>query len=116
MLQKLPLKEKKINGHRALILKDLDGSMIDIGSSDKHTNKVTMSRGGQPLYKYKGELNSIDLHHLGQDPNSPLVEMPKSVHSDYSGILHPNKTCSKIDRQEFARIKKEYWKARSKMF
>lgn len=112
----LPLKEAKVGNRRAFILKDLDGNMIDKGSIDRHTNKVTMSKGGQPLYMYKGELNSTELHHSGQHPNSLLVEMPYSQHKKYYKTLHTNLTCSKIDRQEFATIKKNYWKARSKMF
>ena len=110
------LKETVVGNRRALIDPKLKGNMIDEGTSDKHTNKVTMSRGGQPLIEYKGEINSMELHHSGQDPNSLLVELPYSVHKEYYKTLHTNLTCSKIDRQEFARIKKEYWKARSKMF
>jgi len=56
---------------------------------------------------------SVKIHHEGQNPKRPFKEMLPNQHrgKGNDAINHPNKNKpSQIDRKEFNKAKKEYWK------
>ena len=102
------LQEKEVNGKNALV-KDIDESYMDEDTG--LTNKERMSRGLSPIDS-NGE--TIELHHIGQDSDSPFAELNSEEHrkgGNFS-ILHDSNCESKIDRDEFNKERAEYWKAR----
>ncbi|MDN0048455.1 RHS repeat-associated core domain-containing protein, partial [Bacteroides gallinaceum] len=67
--------------------------------------------GNAPTFKQDG--TSVEIHHEGQNPNGPFKEMSKQDHRGRGNFKknHPNLgQPSKIDRKEFEKAKKEYWK------
>ena len=83
----------------------------------KRTNLERMLNGEGPL-TLTGE--KIELHHVGQNPDSPLAELTVSEHrrGEHNKLLHTSiDVASKINRHFFAVfIKKPYWKARGKEY
>ncbi len=55
---------------------------------------------------------TINLHHLKQQKNGIIVEMTQTEHRKSSKILHRYSKKSEIDRKEFDKFRKEYWKKR----
>lgn len=58
----------------------------------------------------------MELHHIGQNPDAPLVELTTTEHRGSANdmILH-DKTVdeSKINREAFRLERENYWKARA---
>lgn len=98
-----------INGKDVLIKTD-----IDLGQKDGfgQTNLERMQQGKAPLDK-NGK--PYELHHIGQNKDSPLAELTQQEHRGKGNdtILHDKQKESEIDRQEFAKEKSEHWKARA---
>ena len=103
------LEEREINGKKCLVRKDIDLEQKD---SMGRTNAERMEKGLPPLDKNG---RPIELHHIGQKPNSPLAELTTSEHRDKGNdiVLHDKKKESEIDRDKFAEERSEHWKARS---
>jgi RHS repeat-associated protein len=60
----------------------------------------------------------ISLHHLNQDANGPLVEMPKNYNNIWNSRQHPyvneaNRGLTTQQRADFNNYRIEYWKARA---
>lgn len=55
------------------------------------------------------------MHHIGQKPDSPLAELTTEEHRGAGNdtILHDKQKESEIDRNEFAKERKEHWKNRA---
>ncbi|MDD3120365.1 MAG: HNH/ENDO VII family nuclease, partial [Candidatus Gracilibacteria bacterium] len=72
--------------------------------------KLPQERGNAFILKKDG--NPVEIHHKGQNPNGPFVEMTKGDHrlgENYKkNHNNPNQNSS-IDRSEFNKWKKEYW-------
>jgi len=105
----LGLEATEVNGKPCLVKTEIDPDQKDeLG----RTNKERMKNGLPPLDK-NGE--PIELHHIGQKPNSPLAELSKSEHrgKGNDGILHDKTKGTEIDRVEFSREKAQHWKARA---
>jgi hypothetical protein len=102
------LTEKEINNNKCLC-KDLDYEQKD---QNGFTNTERMKMGIPP-YDKEGKL--IELHHIGQNKNAPLAELTKEEHigKKNNTILHDTTLDSDIDRQEFNKTRREYWKARA---
>ena len=67
--------------------------------------------GNAPTFKKDGK--SVEIHHEGQNPKGPFKEMHPNQHrgKGNDAINHPNKNKpSQLDRKEFNKAKKEYWK------
>jgi len=67
--------------------------------------------GNSPTFKKDG--SSVEIHHEGQNKNGPFKEMNKNDHRGAGNdkVNHPNKSKpSQIDRKEFQKMKREYWK------
>jgi len=103
------LKEEEINGKPCLINEN-----IDLEQKDEfgRTNKERMENGLSPLDKNG---NSIELHHIGQKPDSPLAELTKEEHrgKNNDSILHDKTKDTEIDRVAFNNEKTEHWKTRA---
>ncbi|MCC6781468.1 MAG: HNH/ENDO VII family nuclease [Planctomycetes bacterium] len=76
------------------------------------TSLELMRRGRAPLGP---DEIPIQLHHVSQDDDGVILELPGSFHQEHSGILHePGST--RIDRLAFARWKQRYWRCRARAF
>lgn len=106
--KKADLEEKEINGKKCLVRKDIDLEQKD---SIGRTNSERMEKGLPPLDKNG---RPIELHHIGQKPNSPLAELTTSEHRGKGNdtVLHDKKKESEIDRDKFAEERSEHWKNR----
>ena len=109
--KKADLEEKEINGKKCLVRKDIDLEQKD---SMGRTNSERMEKGLPPLDKNG---RPIELHHIGQKPNSPLAELTTSEHRGKGNdtVLHDKKKESEIDRDKFAEERSEHWKNRSEV-
>lgn len=75
VLKNAGLKEVEINGRKCLIKENID---LDYADEDGITNRERMARGLAPLDSKTGK--PIELHHLGQKADSPLVELTEEEH------------------------------------
>lgn len=101
---------ENINGIDVYVRNDIDPNQTDALG---RTNLERMERGLAPLDNMG---HSIELHHIRQNPEGPLVELKSIEHEGNFELLHPNlESPSAIDRGEFARIRAEHWKARAEM-
>lgn len=105
---KADLKEVEINGKKCLIRDDID---LDQKDEDGISNRERMERGRPPITK-DGE--EVELHHIGQKQNSPLAELTMEQHRGVGNdtILHDKTKETEIDRNEFGKERREYWKDR----
>lgn len=105
---KANLVETEINGKKCLIRNDID---IDQKDEDGITNRERMERGRPPITK-NGE--EVELHHIGQKPDSPLAELTMEEHRGAGNdtILHDKTKETEIDRNEFGKERREHWKDR----
>lgn len=74
-----------------------------------------MKKGIAPI---DSEGKSINLHHVDQTSDGPVVELTATSHFGNFGDLHSNtgQSASLIDRKEFEKWKRKYWRARAKDF
>ena len=77
------------------------------------TNIDRMKQGLAPIGK---DGKPIELHHLKQQNNGKIVELLNTEHKKHSKILHRYTDKSEINRNEFNKWKKQYWKERAKDF
>lgn len=75
VLKNAGLKEVEINGRKCLIKENID---LDYADEDDITNRERMARGLAPLDSKTGK--PLELHHLGQKADSPLVELTEEEH------------------------------------
>ena len=103
------LQEAEIDGKKCLIRDDIDMDQLD---EDGISNRERMERGRPPLTKDGQE---VELHHIGQKPDSPLAELTTQEHRGVGNdtILHDKNKESEIDRNEFAKERKSHWKSRA---
>lgn len=103
------LEPEVVNGKDALIRTDIDYDKQDeMGES----NLDRMRAGRSPL---AADDRPVELHHIGQKPDSPLAELTRAEHRQdgNDNILHNKLKESEIDRTDFNEERKEYWKARA---
>lgn len=105
---KANLEKGEVNGRESLQRTDID---YDEKDELGRTNLERMGQGLAPLKDGK----PIELHHIGQDMDSPLAELTKDEHmrNGNDTILHDKQKESDIDRVEFKKEKEDYWKARA---
>lgn len=103
------LKEEDINGKKCLIRNDIDMEQKD---EFGRTNKERMENGNAPLTE-SGE--TVELHHIGQKQDSPLAELTTQEHRGKGNdtILHDKQKETEIDRDEFAKERKQHWGSRA---
>ena len=75
-------------------------------------NIERMADGHAPI-GYDGK--SVNLHHLLQTPDGPIVEVSNNFHKQYYSTIHMNtgKSPSLINRNEFNKCASKYWMNRS---
>ena len=101
------LKPYMINGKTALIRSDIDLNLVDeLG----RTNLQRMSVGLSPL---DANGMSYELHHIGQNADATLAILTQAEHDN--AALHGFKAISEIDRLQFAKQRKLFWKAMAKL-
>ncbi len=96
------LTPQMVNGQLALV-RNIDISLVD---EYGRTNLQRMQNGLAPL---DAAGKPYELHHIGQKNNGTIAILTADEHN--ASVLHGFKTSSEIDRPEFARIRKAFWKA-----
>lgn len=104
------LQEGEINGKPALLQPNIDGNACNEAKWPDWSNKDLAEEGYPPRDKTG---NPYELHHIGQNPNSPLAELTYEQHHCNGNFkkLHTFDESS-IDRQQFKQERIEHWKAR----
>lgn len=100
-----------INGKPCLIRNDIDMEQKD------HKGRTNRERIEQDLSPLGKDGRPIELHHIGQKPDSPLAELTfQEHHSDGNfNILHEKKETevhTKENENKWADERSEHWKAR----
>ena len=103
------LEPAEVNGKAALIRTDIDYDQKDAMGT---TNLDRMKSGRAPL---DANGKPIELHHIGQKPDSPLAELTSAEHrgNGNDNVLHNKQKESEINREDFDKERKDYWKARA---
>lgn len=87
---------------------------IDLDRTDDfgRTNLQRMEQGLAPLDE---QGRPLELHHLGQGKDAPLVELTPTEHRGQGNdtILHDKSKESEIDRKAFQKERAEHWQARA---
>ena len=118
ILKNAGLKEDEINGRKCLIKEDID---LDYMDEDDVSNRDRMERGLAPLDSKTGK--PIELHHLGQKSDSPLVEFTEEEHrtGEYEdgkknqSLWHDNTIETEVhgEGNNWDQERKIHWKARA---
>ena len=103
------LEPAEVNGKDALIRTDIDYDQKDAMGT---TNLDRMKLGRAPL---DANGKPIELHHIGQKQDSPLAELTSAEHrgNGNDNVLHNKQKESEINREDFDKERKDYWKARA---
>ena len=112
--KKANLHEEEVDG-RPCLCKDIDLDYVD----DKTglTNRELMEKGYSPYDAKTGD--KIELHHMGQNYDSPFAELTEKEHGDGNhGVLHNNKIESwrrdeVLDKQYKNVDKPQHWENRA---
>lgn len=118
ILKNAGLIEVEINGRKCLIKENID---LDYTDEDGISNRERMERGLAPLDSKTGK--PIELHHLGQKADSPLVELTEEEHrtGEYEdgkknqSLWHDNTIESEVhgEGNNWDQERKAHWKARA---
>ena len=118
ILKNAGLKEVEINGRKCLIKENID---LDYTDADGITNRERIARGLAPLDSKTGK--PIELHHLGQKKDSPLVELTEEEHrtDDFEdgkknqSLWHDNSVETEVhgEGNTWKDEREAHWKARS---
>ncbi len=118
ILKNAGLIEVEINGRKCLIKENID---LDYMDEDGISNRERMERGLAPLDSKTGK--PIELHHLGQKADSPLVELTEEEHrtGEYEdgkknqSLWHDNTIESEVhgEGNNWDQERKTHWKARA---
>ena len=121
ILKNAGLTEKEINGRKCLIKENID---LNYADEDGITNRDRISRGLAPLDSQTGK--PIELHHLGQKEDSPLVELTEEEHrtGEYEvgkknqSLWHDNTIETEVhgEGNSSYQERKDHWKARAEDF
>lgn len=117
-LKNAGLKETEINGRKCLIKDNIN---LDYEDEDGLTNRQRMERGLAPLDAKTGK--PLELHHLGQKADSPLVELTEEEHrtGDYKNgkknqsLWHDNTKETEVhgEGSNWDNERKDHWKQRA---
>ena len=104
------LKAYEINGKWYLLNPNID---LDYVTADGRTNRQRLADGDAPIDKRTGQ--KYELHHVGQNPNGVLAELPMGKHrlAPNNLILHPLREDSDVDHgPEWDKTRKQHWENR----
>lgn len=71
---------------------------------------IDLIKDGKAPYGPDGK--QVNLHHIGQKPDSPLAELTDTEHKVNDSILHNKTKVSEIERTVFRDERKAYWQSR----
>lgn len=118
VLKNAGLIEVEINGRKCLIKENID---LDYTDEDGVSNRDRIARGLAPLDSKTGK--PLELHHLGQKADSPLVELTEEEHrtGEYEdgkknqSLWHDNtvETVVHGEGNNWDQERKSHWKARA---
>lgn len=104
----------EINGNKVYQRNDL----FDPGYVDPKSGKtnIELMQGGRAPIGADGK--SVNLHHMLQSQDGPIVEVTQSFHKENHGTIHINDNSipSGINRSEFNKWRSDYWKQRADDF
>lgn len=119
ILKNAGLKEVEINGRKCLIKENID---LDYTDEDGISNRQRIALGLAPLDSKTGA--PLELHHLGQKADSPLVELTEEEHrtGEYENgkknqsLWHDNTVETEVhgEGNNWRQEREAHWKARSK--
>ena len=106
------LVEGEVNGKPTLLQPSIDGKACNESKWPDWNNK-DLAEEGYPPRDQNGR--PYELHHIGQNPDSPLAELTYEQHHCDGNfkVLHTFDESS-IDRIQFNKERKDYWTERSK--
>ncbi|MBD8135786.1 ribonuclease YeeF family protein [Bacillus sp. CFBP 13597] len=102
---------------RVYQIKDLDINRVD--PLKNITNLQLMKEGKAP---YANDGTKINLHHLIQEEPGTMLEIPESLHRQYSKVIHGLKNKGESFRQsrelqsQYDAFRKKYWKWRAMQY
>ncbi|EEE35326.1 conserved hypothetical protein [Rhodobacteraceae bacterium KLH11] len=101
------------NGNKVYQRNDLiDPTKVDPKTGK--TNLELMQAGRAPLGP---DGKPVNLHHLTQKQDGAIAEVTQTLHKDNHATLHmPNTVPSGIDRTQFNKWRRDYWKNRANDF
>lgn len=118
ILRNAGLIEVEINGRKCLIKENID---LDYTDEDGVSNRDRIARGLAPLDSKTGK--PLELHHLGQKADSPLVELTEEEHrtGEYEdgkknqSLWHDNTVETEVhgEGNNWDQERKAHWKARA---
>lgn len=118
VLKNAGLIEVEINGRKCLIKENID---LDYTDEDGVSNRERIARGLAPLDSKTGK--PLELHHLGQKADSPLVELTEEEHrtGEYEdgkknqSLWHDNTVETEVhgEGNNWDQERKAHWKARA---
>ena len=118
ILKNAGLIEVEINGRKCLIKENID---LDYTDEDGVSNRDRIARGLAPLDSKTGK--PLELHHLGQKADSPLVELTEDEHrtGEYEdgkknqSLWHDNTVETEVhgEGNNWDQERKAHWKARA---
>ena len=118
ILKNANLVEVEINGRKCLIKENID---LDYTDEDGISNRDRIARGLAPLDSKTGK--PIELHHLGQKADSPLVELTEEEHrtGEYEdgkknqSLWHDNTKETEVhgEGNSWDQERKAHWKSRA---
>lgn len=118
ILKNAGLVEVEINGRKCLIKENID---LDYTDEDGISNRDRIARGLAPLDSKTGK--PLELHHLGQKADSPLVELTEEEHrtGEYEdgkknqSLWHDNTKETEVhgEGNSWDQERKAHWKARA---
>ncbi|MDO4479025.1 MAG: HNH/ENDO VII family nuclease [Lachnospiraceae bacterium] len=99
---------KMVNGKMALV-RNIDLQYVsELPNGEKVTNLVRMQKGYAPIDPATGK--QYQLHHINQNMEGTLAILTESEHQGNSAILNLFGKESEINRNAFAKIRREFWK------
>lgn len=118
ILSNAGLTEAEVNGRKCLIKENID---LDYTDADGISNRERITRGLAPLDSETGK--PLELHHLGQKNESPLVELTEEEHrtGEYEdgkknqSLWHDNMLKTEVhgEGNNWDYERKAHWKARA---
>lgn len=112
------LKEAEINGRKCLIKENIE---LDYTDEDGISNRDRIARGLAPIDSKTGK--PLELHHLGQKADSPLVELTEEEHrtGEYEkgkknqSLWHDNTKETEVhgEGNSWDQERKAHWKSRT---
>ncbi len=106
--KRVKTKVMKVNGRPCLVRDDIDINILD---NKGLTNLERMKMGLAPIDEAGRPYN---LHHIGQQMDSPFVELKEAEHIEYSEIIHKKNIETQIDRSKYAIQRLMHWKEEAK--